>query len=313
VVEPVSDGRVRAIYESVRQWGRWGADDQRGALNLLTPERVAAAAATVRLGEVISLAHDIGTVPTVEDPQPAQHMMLMAGDHPEFIGISGYEETMDFLGIACHGMGVTHIDALGHTAVDGRMWNDADLREVKSTGAWRNGLGAATDAIVGRGVLLDVAGARGVDWIEPPAVLGPEDLEATLAAQEGTELQPGDIVYVCMGRDARRAQLGPWTPFDPGLVGMGPECIPWLHRHEIALLGTDGISDPLPPAPSASWPFPLHQICISAMGVHLIDNMNLAALAAACRRERRWTFLTSVLPLRLPRATGCPVNPVAVL
>ena len=307
-----SDDRVRAIYEEVRQWGRWGADDQRGALNLLTPERVAAGAALVRTGEVISCAQEIGTVPTVEDPQPAQHMMIMGGDHPEFIGVPGYEETMDYLGIACHGMGVTHIDALCHTAVDGRMYNDVDLREVKSTGAWRNGLGAATTAIAGRGVLLDLAGARGLDWIEPPEVLGPEDLEAAVAHQ-GVELLPGDILFVSMGRDARREQLGRWNPFDPGLVGMGPECIPWLKAHDIALLGTDGISDPLPPVPGSAWPFPLHQICISAMGVHLIDNLDLAPLVAACRREGRWAYFTSILPLRLARATGCPVNPVAIL
>lgn len=307
----MSDERLRAIYELVREWGRWGTDDQRGALNRLTPERVAAAILEVRTGEVISCAHDIGTVPTIEDPQPAQHMMLIAGDHPEAIGIPGYQETMDFLGIACHGMGVTHIDALCHTAVDGRMYNDADLREVKSTGAWRNGLGAA-GPVVGRGVLLDVPAARGVDWIDPPAELGPDDLDAAVDAQ-GTELRPGDVVYVCTGRDERRDRLGPWNPFAPGLVGMGPECIVWFHEREIALLGTDAISDPLPPRQSAAWPFPIHQICISAMGVHLIDNMHLAPLARACRREGRWSFLTTVLPLRLPRATGCPVNPVAVL
>jgi kynurenine formamidase len=228
------------------------------------------------------------------------------------MGPPTYEETMDYLGIACHGMGVTHIDALCHTAVRGQMYNGADIRLVKSTGAARNGLGAATSGLAGRGVLIDLPGARDADWIDPPAVLGPADLDAAVAAQ-GVEIQAGDILFVSTGRDARRAAQGMWNPFSPGLVGMGPECIPWLAERDLALLGTDGISDPLPPHDDTEWPFPIHQTLISGMGIHLIDNLALAELTAACRREGRWAFFVSVLPLRLPRATGCPVNPIAIL
>ena len=98
-----------------------------------------------------------------------------------------------------------------------------------------------------------------------------------------------------------------------GMVGLHPECLPWLREREIAVLGSDGISDPLPGLGIESWPFPIHQIGITAMGLHLIDNLALGALSAACAERERWTCLFSLGALRVPGATGCPVNPIALL
>jgi kynurenine formamidase len=97
------------------------------------------------------------------------------------------------------------------------------------------------------------------------------------------------------------------------MSGLHPECLPWLHEREIAMLGSDGISDPMPFLGVADWPFPVHQIGITAMGLHLVDNMALGALAELCTSLGRWSFLFTMAPLRIPRGTGCPVNPVAVL
>jgi kynurenine formamidase len=307
-----SETKVEDIFESVKQWGRWGADDERGALNLLTADRVQAAAALVRSGQTVSCAHDLASVPSVEDATPSLHMMLMAGDAPEASGVDGYAQSTDYLGMACHGMGVSHIDALCHVFVNDQMYNGFDASDVKSTGAMKNSIAAAAGGIVGRGVLLDIPRLRGVDWIEPPDTIGPDELAGAAAAQ-GSAVTAGDILLVATGRDARRAALGPWSPFDPGLAGLHRDCIPWLKERDISVLGSDGISDPLPPHGEYGWPFPVHQCCIAGMGVHLLDNLDLLGLAAACAEAGRWEFFFSVQPLRAPRATGSPVNPVAVL
>jgi kynurenine formamidase len=114
---------------------------------------------------------------------------------------------------------------------------------------------------------------------------------------------------VSLGRDARRkAKKG----FD-GFSGLHAECLPWLAEREVAVLGSDAISDPMPFVGTPDWPFPVHQIGITAIGLHLIDNMALAPLALRCAATQRWEFLFTMGPLRIPGATGCPVNPVAVL
>ena len=126
-------------------------------------------------------------------------------------------------------------------------------------------------------------------------------------------VEPGDILLVAGGRDARREREGPWNPQEGGIAGLHPECIPWLHERDVAVLGSDGVSDPLPGAGIERWPIPVHQCALVAMGVHLLDNLMLGRLLEACARERRWDFLFTVAPLRVDRGTGSPVNPIAVL
>jgi kynurenine formamidase len=208
-------------------------------------------------------------------------------------------------------MAVSHLDALCHVFVGGRMYNGFPATEVRSTGARRNSVMAAADGIVGRGVLLDLARLRGVEWLEPGEAVGPEELAAAERA-EGVRVEEGDVLLVATGRDARRAARGPWDPVAQGLAGLHPECIPWLHERGVAVLGCDGVSDPLPGNAAPGWPIPVHQCCLVAMGVHLLDNLELGRLAAACARHGRWSFLFAAAPLRVAGATGSPVNPIAV-
>jgi kynurenine formamidase len=170
----------------------------------------------------------------------------------------------------------------------------------------------ARDGISSRGVLLDVPRALSVEWLEPRTAIRIEQLEQAEAAQ-GVEVTEGDVLLVGTGRDARRAKLGPWSPFEVGLAGLHPECVPWLHARGVAVLGSDGVSDPLPGSGIASWPMPVHQCALVAMGVHLLDNLRLDGLAEACARHGRWAFQLNVAPLRIDKGTGSPVNPIAVL
>jgi kynurenine formamidase len=299
---------LEAMYQTLKVWERWGPDDQRGALNHLTPERRMAAVALVRTGETVSLAHDLGTEPRPDNPHPVQHHMLASGDARDDTGIAGYEAARDHLALDVHGLATTHVDALSHMFVRGEMYGGRPASEVRSDGARSNTVLSLADGVVGRGVLLDVARAAGCPFYDNGEVVTVADLETTEAV-EGVGVGPGDILLVAWGREARRkARKG----FD-GFSGLHAECLPWLAEREVAVLGSDGISDPMPFVGTPDWPFPVHQIGITAMGLHLIDNMALARLSERCHATGRWDFLFTMSPLRITRGTGCPVNPVAVL
>lgn len=298
------------LFEQVSNWDRWGDDDS-GALALITPERRAAGAALARTGTAVSLAHDLSTEATLETPQPAQHQMLACGDHRTIAGIDGYEASRDFIGTEVHGMGVSHLDALCHMFVRGQMFNGLPAELVTEAGAERNTVMTAAEGIVGRGVLLDIARQRGVDHVTPEEPVTAEDLQATADAQ-ASPVGPGDLLVVSTGRAARReANGGELNPF-MSLAGLHPNCLPWLRAHDVALLCSDGISDPMPAGPIEGWPFPIHQVAITAMGLMLVDNLRLDDLITTCADLGRWEFLLTIAPLRIPGGTGCPVNPIAL-
>jgi len=297
-----------ALYESLKNWGRWGADDQRGALNFLTDARRVAAAGLVRSGESVSLAHDLGTEPSPENPHPAQHHMLASGDARDSNGIPGYEAARDHIALDVHGLFTTHVDALSHMFVGGEMYGGRPASDVRSDGALSNTVLSMADGVVGRGVLLDVPRALGRDFLDTDEVVTADDLAAAEEA-ENVRVEAGDVLLVSWGRQARRrAKKG----FD-GFSGLHPDCLPWLHERQVAVLGSDGISDPLPFVGTPRWPFPIHQIGITAIGLHLIDNMALARVGERCATKGQWEFLFAMSPLRIAKGTGCPVNPVAVL
>ncbi len=305
----IGTAELDGLFRALSNWDRWGDADQLGALNHLGTRHRVAAAALVRAGDSISLARNLATDPSPENPHPAHHHMLAAGDARDSNGIEGYEAARDYIGSDVHGLGVTHVDALSHMFVRGEMYGGRPASQVRSDGAQANTIMSMADGVVGRGVLLDIPRLRGVEFLEHDDVVHRADLDAA-EHEAGVHVGTGDILLISCGRDARRrARRG---GFD-GLAGLHPDCLEWLHEREIAVLGSDGISDPMPGPGIAQWPFPIHQIGITAIGLHLIDNMLLSRLGDRCASEGRWEFLFTMAPLRVARATGCPVNPVAVL
>ncbi len=304
----VSESRAAEIYEGAKRWGRWGDDDQRGALNLLTPDRVRRAAGLATSGAVVSCGRELAVTPAVDNPIPAQHHMTLGGD----VGArrAGLQASADFVGVAFHGMANSHIDALCHVFVDQHMYNGFPASDVTSVGARRNSIAAAYDGIAGRGVLIDIPRHRGVEWLEPGDAITPDELEAACGGQQ-VRLDVGDIVLVSTGRDARREQHGPWDPNKVGLAGLDAECVPWLAERDPSVLGSDGVSDVLP-ANAHRWAMPLHMCMLVGLGVHLLDNLQLGRLAAACVAAGRWEFLFVVAPLQIGGGTGSPVNPIAI-
>jgi kynurenine formamidase len=296
------------MFEELKNWGRWGADDQRGALNHLTDEHRRKAAELVVSGESISLAHDLGIEPLAENPHPVCHHMLASSDARDSSGIPGYEAARDHLALDVHGLHTTHVDALSHIFVRGEMFGGRPASEVRSDGARSNTVMSMAEGVVGRGVLLDVPRAIGREFLDAGEVVTVADLQEAETAQD-VQVGAGDVLLIALGREAMRASK---KVFD-GFAGLHPECLPWLQEREVAVLGSDGISDPMPFLGTPQWPFPVHQIGITAMGLHLIDNVALARLGRRCASASRWEFLFFMSPLRITRGTGCPVNPVGVL
>lgn len=298
---------LQSLFDSVCAWGRWGADDERGALNHLTPEIAAAAARLVTMGRTVSLARDFPTQPGPENPWPAQHHMIIAGDDPCVPGVDGLEVSTDYIGIAFHGMASSHLDALCHVFQAGRMYNDRPAADVRSTGARFNTVMTLKDGVAGRGVLLDIPRAVGVDFIDPDRLAGVADLEAA-EARQGVRVGKGDILLIRLGRDVRLASHD-----DQRVAGLDPRVAQWLDERQVAILGGDGVHDPVPPGSiNAQWPMPLHMIGLVAMGLHLLDNLNLEDLARLCAESGRWTFLLTLAPLRIAGGTGSPLNPIAM-
>lgn len=307
------DGRagdeVRARYEAVSNWGRWGSDDELGTLNFITSQVVRRSAAEVRSGRVVGCG-DIDETPSALNRTPPLRHMIAAGD----LAPTGLGMAADFLGIAPHGPATTHIDALCHIYFDARMYNGRPSSLVRSDGADANAISVMRDGVVTRGVLLDVPGARGVDFIEPSDRIGVGDLERA-AELAGTQILPGDALIVRVGRLPRRGVYGiEGERTQSGalhIAGMDAECLPWLHGQEISLLASDGGSDALPSS-AGRGRLPIHVGCIVFMGMPLIDNLHVEELLCACVEEGRSTFQFVVAPLTFGRATGSPVNPIAV-
>ena len=226
----LSVNEVRSLYDKISNWGRWGKEDQRGALNFITPQRRAAAARLVQSGEIVSLSLPLSTQSGPDNPQPVQHMMLHSG-------APGYA-SLDYFAIAPHGMAFTHLDALCHVFWEGKMYNGFSEREVGRFGARRCAIDVTRDGVMSRGVLLDIPKTKKVEWLELREPIYPEDLEAAEKLGD-LRVDEGDILLIRTGRHKRRAVKGAWDPRREGLPGLDASCLEWLHERKIAVLGCD--------------------------------------------------------------------------
>jgi len=292
---------VLGLHERLSNWGRWGPDDQLGTLNFVTAEITAAAASAVRSGQTVSCARPLPTQPGPDNPNPVVHHMT--GTATEGYGA-------DYFALAPHGYATSHIDALCHIFHAGQMYNGYSAEAVTAHGAGKLGIHHLRSGVITRGVLIDIPSVRGVEALAPGEPIFPEDLEAAETAMAVT-VQRGDALLVRTGRWRWRERHGPWTPTE-GMAGLDASCLAWLHQREVAVLGSDGISD-VWPSRIEGVPMPIHTVAIVAMGVHLLDNLDLDELGLACAAADRWHFLFVVAPLVLNRGTASPVNPIAVL
>ena len=302
---PVTRADVERWKRELTNWGRWGADDEVGTLNLITPEKRIRAAALVRDGISVSLARDAETEEAVDNARPYQVTPL---------GIIA-----DEIRIAYHGFMHTHLDFLNHNFIaDGVTYNGyhPDPAAVVAAGGHsRNTVQGAKDGIVTRGVLIDMARFKGVPYLDPGTAILIEDLQAW-EAETGITVSSGDAVVIRTGRWARRAEMGPWDIASEA-AGLHASVIPWLKERDIAILGGESPQDVAPAAidpavtrPDDLGPRPLHRFALIYLGMPLFDNLDLEALGETAARLGRWEFLLTAAPLPT-RGTGSPINPTA--
>jgi len=283
--------------------GRWGADDEKGTINLITPEMRVRAAGLVRSGVTVSLSHDYIKERAADATSPFGQELLGS---PQ----GGY--LSDRYTVAYHGYAHSHMDALCHNALDGVMYNGFPRTTVDTLGeegCTRLGITNFKQGVVTRGVLMDIARLKGVEYLEPGTPIYAEDLEAW-ERQTGITVGPGDVVFVRAGRWARRAEEGPWATGREA-SGLHASAVPWLHARDVAMLGSDYTNDVLPSLVEGVSQ-PVHLLTLVAMGLPLFDNLDLEALAEEAAREGRWEFMFVAAPLAVPGGTGAPLNPLAI-
>ncbi|MYH76276.1 MAG: cyclase family protein [Acidimicrobiaceae bacterium] len=303
---------INAYLAEHRNWGRWGHDDQLGALNLITAEKRRSSAAAVRTGRTVSLSRPLPTGPGPDNPHPARHFMQRFPRDP------GGGVAVDFIGVNCHGLALTHVDALCHVWSESGMWNGRDPdEEISFDGAAFGGIEAWRDGIVTRGVLLDVPRYRGQPFVTFEEPVHGAELEA-IAESQGVEIEPGDAVAVYCGREEWSRRHGPWG----GMTGAGSlpsasderpglhaSCLRFIRETDTAVLVWD-MMDLTPYGLAIPWAV---HAAAWAFGVALVDNALLEPLSHACEQEGRYEFQLVVAPLQIPGGTGSPVNPLAIL
>ena len=330
---PEGEQRGQAAFQSedyrrwledptLSNWGRWGEEDEIGAMNLITPEKMKQAAALVKVGASVSLAEL--QVPNVEDPVYTGRPYTMTLNFPD-----GYEERVsteewtappaENLALSAHG-GRSHIDALAHNFHNGQYYNGFSYKEITETGAAKGGIHNLRHGIVTRGVLMDLPRLKGVPYLPKDEHIYVEDLEAW-EKKAGIKVSSGDALFIRVGHWARRRATGDKSG---GSAGLDPSVIPWLKERGVAVMGAETAHD-VSPNPYTGGPGerqhripgditgnPVHYFAKIYMGMHLFDFLDLDALSEMAAEHNRWEFLLVAAPLPVVGGTGSPINPIAV-
>lgn len=303
--DAMSAAEFADLFERLKSWGRWGADDQHGALNLITAAKRTRAAALVADGVTVSAAHAVPVMPGPNNFHPVYRAVLGGGDRVE----GGFRSAADMTVIAPHGFAVSHLDALCHVFWNQQMYNGYASAEMTSRGAQMNGIEVAREGIVSRGVLLDIPRLQERAFLDKGEAITAEDLDRAEARQR-VQVEEGDILLVRTGRRPREQAEGE-NMLMHGAAGLHVTAMPWLKERGVAVLGSDGVSDVLPSGCENN-PLPVHVATLVAMGIHLLDNLALENLADACVQRNRWEFQFIIAPLIIEKGTGSAVNPLAV-
>jgi kynurenine formamidase len=293
---------IDALMTSLSNWGRWGKDDQLGALNLITPEKRKQAAALVKEGMSFSLARTAVKERTDSSPPFVQKMVTLPREG-EDITSSGDEYS-----VAYHGFTQTHLDALCHLFYKGKMYNGFSQKEVTAAGARKLSVLNVKNGIFTRCVLMDIPRLFDVRFLEGSRAIYPEDLDAW-EKKAGVKVESGDVVLVRTGRWKRRELEGEWNIMKNS-AGLHASCLPWLKQRDVAVVGSDLATDVMPSGVEG-FELPVHWVSVVAMGMPILDNCDLEAVSEAAAARKNWAFLLTVGPLAVDGGTGSPVNPLA--
>jgi kynurenine formamidase len=286
-----------ALFQEVKNWGRWGPDDQLGSANLVTPAKRRQAAALVKTGETVSLAHDVLTEKAEDNASPFEHTMLRGNN-------------MDRYAVSYHGYAHSHIDALCHILYKDQTYNGYARADVNTDkGCTKLGIQNLKNGIVTRGVLIDIPRLRNAPYLEPGTPIYVEDLEAW-ERKSGVKVTSGDAILLRTGRWARRDKLGPWN-VGQNAAGLHASVAPWIKARGVAFVGSDAAEDVVPSLVDGL-ALPVHTLLITALGINLLDNQDLEALGDTAARLNRWEFMLTINPVPVIGGTGFPLNAIAM-
>ena len=307
------EDELLTYFDKLSNWGRWGPDDRLGTLNLVTEETRRAAAQLIRDGQAVSLSRDLD--PKNPDPLGRGTVLQRYTQTDEGSHLLGrddmrVEAVREYVGVVAHGSH-THLDGLAHFSWNGKNYNGFDASDTSSSSGARSlSVHQASTGVITRGVLLDIAALHGVPWLAPDHAITTAELESA-AQRQAVSVRSGDALLIHTGHLARVAAegVGPQHA-QPGLVSTA---LPCLREWDISVMGMDGIQDIMPSGYAALdlW-MPVHTVSLVALGLWLIDNMELSELAAVCDAKKRWDFFFTMLPWRIVGVTSSIVNPVAL-
>jgi kynurenine formamidase len=294
---PRNAAEFDTLFQQVKNWGRWGPDDQLGSANLITVAKRKQAVALVKSGITVSLAHNPLTERAEDNSNPFEHTMLRGN-------------SMDRYAVSYHGYAHSHIDALCHILYKDQTYNGYARADVNTDkGCTKLGIQNLKDGVVTRGVLIDIARLRNLPYLEPGTPIYVEDLEAW-EKKSGVKISSGDVVLVRTGRWARRAALGPWN-VGQNAAGLHASVAPWIKARGIAFLGGDAAQDVVPSRVEGV-ALPIHTLMITALGVNLLDNQDLESLGETAAKLNRWEFMLTIAPVPVTGGTGFPLNAIAM-
>ncbi len=303
-----TEADFRRAMKELSNWGRWGNDDELGAANLITPAKRKQAAALVKEGLPVSLAHDVAQEKAADAPNILERALGP-------VSATGTADRYQYSG-TYHGIVHSHLDAVDcHMMVDGKGYNGRAMEDITAAGGCPKGnINALKDGVVTRAILFDAtrlpgkAAAQG--WLEPGTAIHREDLEA-LEKLEHVKVSAGDVILLHTGRWKRRAALGPW-PRETGFAGYHADVAYFIKERGVSFIAGDGPNDVVPTGLPETVTNPLHRLALVAMGVSIFDNLDFERAVEQAKRLNRYEFLFTAAPLRIDKGTGSPLNPLAI-
>ncbi|MEZ7975636.1 MAG: cyclase family protein [Pontimonas sp.] len=300
----------RDIALRISNWGRWGATDQRGTLNLIGAEQIAYAASLARSGKIFSLGIPFDS----NGPQdgkirqnPVRHMSETGHGSSKYPGAFRYADDYVFMALQA----ASQWDSLAHVHYDGKLYNGFDASEVSVRGAAVLDITNFNPGVAGRGVLLDVAKHRGVDYLPRGTPISPDDLNEVAAAQ-GTEFRSGDILLIRTGWRRKFLETGSPAEFKDGEPGLSVACAEWCHDRDIAAVAADNYAVEVVPGEYQDEYLPFHMLAIRDMGMPLAEILDFELLAEDCAGDGIYEFLFVAPPILFTGGVGSPINPLAL-
>jgi len=300
---------LRALAKRLCNWGRWGDDDERGTVNFITDQKVAAAAQSVRRGQIIELGLPFdrnGPQANVPKRFNPIHFMISLPDQELLEGGIGIADDVLILPLQAS----TQWDSLAHIAFDGILYGGRSPRNVSISGAARNSIRGVSSRIATRGVLLDVARDAGVDCLPPGTAITADDLER-VADRQACPVEEGDVLLIRTGFLAKSRTAG-WRGLREAAPGLAVDTLEWIHERKIAAVASDTTAVEVRPSQVRGVEVPFHAVAIPYMGLLIGEIFDLEQLAEQCASDDRYEFFFVAPPLPVTGAVGSPINPYAI-